>query len=378
MATSIQRRGSIDWDFVRDLDWRVYLPPQIGHESGFLTYFQTALDRELRRWGLATVSRGKDPDGRPQVQIRDLKSGEVHGFHLYLLSMDPGFVLRSIHEGGGYTTHQTYFPEDAVDHYLEADPTSWEALLQRQREHYEQLFQRVSFNTFGGNDPASEQLKTRGWYSRKAFKWYASLAAQRGLTDLQQELLDHYDNFAGDHGDLVHMVRRHYFARLDPQSAEIEWLERELGFALSLAYARGRSPKPDLLTGQQTPDAGEKDVILEPVPGEWLQQAISLLSGNTLTSEPARPDILRSLNILATSGLIRFADGVAKPGVHTLAGGNAGILLPSVWAFVFTESYTRHAASAVRRIGRPCDASGIRDALNALLAFFLIEALPAT
>ena len=375
MAFSAQRWGAIDWDYTRDLDWRIYLPPQIGHESGYLSWFHRTLDHELRRFGLSPVMRGKDPDGRPQVQIRDLKTGVAHGFHLYLLTLEPGFVKGSLHLGGGYTIHQAYFPEDSIDPYLEQEGLLWSRLIRRQREQYEEMFHKIAFNTFGGDDPKSQRLKTRGWYSKKAYKWYAVLADVRGMEGLEEEILDEYRSYSGDHEELAALIRGRYYALLEPETGERTRLERELSFALSMAYSRARGLQRDPYLGLEASDIAARALILEQVPEVWLERAIGMLASTSLErmSEPGA--FLPGLAEMARSGRVRYADGIGDPCVRTFPGGQAGALIPSVWSFVYCDSYPRRAARAAADAGQPFDADTLRAALEALLANQLLRAI---
>ena len=35
LGLSVHRWGQVDWDYIRDMDWRIFLPPELGHLSGF-------------------------------------------------------------------------------------------------------------------------------------------------------------------------------------------------------------------------------------------------------------------------------------------------------------------------------------------------------
>ena len=51
LGLSVNRWGHVDWDYIRDLDWRIFLPPEIGH-----------------RFRLQVIP-GADPDRRaPQIR----------------------------------------------------------------------------------------------------------------------------------------------------------------------------------------------------------------------------------------------------------------------------------------------------------------------
>ncbi|HET6386769.1 MAG TPA: hypothetical protein VFJ58_25540 [Armatimonadota bacterium] len=374
MVFSVSRWGFIDWNYVRDLDWRIYLPPQIGHESGFLTFLRNALDTSLRDAGYSPLLRGKDPEGRDQVQLRDSKTGAIHGFHLYLLSMEPGFVSRTLHDGGGYSVHQTYFPEDSIDPYIEVQGIHWDKMIARQRQQYEEMFQKISFNTFGGDDPASARLKTPGWYSIKAFKWYASLAHVRGLSSLVDEILGQYHSFDGTHEEMVHLIRHHYYAVLDPQSGEAGRLERDLSFALSLAYARGRAPRGDRLVGEQEPDPASRVLILEAAPPDWIDAALLFLDQGA-TGARVATNLVSRIRGFSDAGRIRFADGILDTAFHTFPDGAEGMLLTSVWSFVFTDAYARRASETLRENGNNATAEEVRQALAALLASLIARAI---
>ena len=45
LGLSVSRWGHVDWDYIRDLDWRIFLPPEIGHVSGFKSYLEQTLTR---------------------------------------------------------------------------------------------------------------------------------------------------------------------------------------------------------------------------------------------------------------------------------------------------------------------------------------------
>ncbi len=120
MGLSVSRWGQVDWDYIRDLDWRIFLPSGIGHVSGFKTYLEQILTEEVQKYGIDRLLGGKDVEGRPQVQLRDQRSAEVHGFHFFLTEMKPGFVRGNLHRDGGYSPHFAYFPEGSLDEHLQS------------------------------------------------------------------------------------------------------------------------------------------------------------------------------------------------------------------------------------------------------------------
>ncbi|MGA2206861.1 MAG: hypothetical protein ABSG10_09020, partial [Terracidiphilus sp.] len=151
MSLSVSRWGHVDWDYIRDLDWRIFLPPEIGHVSGFKSYLEQALTSELQKYELYRLLGGKDAQGLAQVQLRDKRTAEVHGFHFFLIAMKPGFVRGNIHRDGGYSPHFAFFPEDSLDEHLESANLLWSDLIAQQREDYIEMFDQLSFNIFGEN-----------------------------------------------------------------------------------------------------------------------------------------------------------------------------------------------------------------------------------
>ena len=151
MSLSVSRWGYVDWDYIRDLDWRIFLPPQIGHVSGFKSELERTLSSELHQYKLYPLLGGKDVFGRPQVQLQEVGTGAVHGFHFFLIAMKPGFVRGNLHRDGGYSPHFAYFPEGSLDEHLEAGDLRWSELIDQQREDYTEMFDQLSFNIFGEN-----------------------------------------------------------------------------------------------------------------------------------------------------------------------------------------------------------------------------------
>jgi hypothetical protein len=87
MGLRVSRWGQVDWDYIRDLDWRIFLPPEIGHLSGFKSELERNLTQELHKYKLYPLLFGKDAQGIPQVQLRDKWTALVHGFHFFLIGM---------------------------------------------------------------------------------------------------------------------------------------------------------------------------------------------------------------------------------------------------------------------------------------------------
>lgn len=110
MGLSVARWGSVDWDYIRDLDWRIFLPPELGQLSGFKSEMEKILTGELLKHGIHPILGGKDEQGQPQVQLRDRHTAVAHGFHFFLIAMKPGFVRGNIHRDGGYSPHFAFFP----------------------------------------------------------------------------------------------------------------------------------------------------------------------------------------------------------------------------------------------------------------------------
>ena len=93
MGLSVSRWGHVDWRYIRDLDWRIFLPPEIGHHSGFKSELERTLTQELHKYNIYPLLFGKDAQGLPQVQIRDNQTAIVHGFHFFLIAMKPGLSV---------------------------------------------------------------------------------------------------------------------------------------------------------------------------------------------------------------------------------------------------------------------------------------------
>src|SRR5262249_11880483 len=228
MGLSVSRWGYVDWDYVRDLDWRIFLPQQIGHLSGFKSELNRTLTRGLHKYELEPVLFGKDEWGQPQVRLRDLRTGTSHGFHFFLIAMKPGFLKGNPHNEGGYTPHYAYFPEGSIDKHLEMANIQWSDMIQQQREDYIDMFHQLSFNIFGENSGEVRKLKTPGWYIHKAFKWYATLARVRGLPSLEEDLLYQYEHFEGSEAELSYLARYRYYARMAPGPLNLDGLDRDL------------------------------------------------------------------------------------------------------------------------------------------------------
>ncbi len=355
-ALSVVRWGNVDWDYVRDIDFRIFLPPQIGHLSGFKTDLQKRLSSALREDGLSPILLGKDEQGRPQVQLRDLRTGVVHGFHLFLIAMHPGFVRADLHHDGGYSPHYAYFPENSMDEHLEAAAMRWSDVIRRQTEDYTNMFNQLSFNIFGEDTGKAGRMKTPGWYLRKAFKWYATLARMRGLLELEEDLLYQYDNFHRSEEEFSYLARRRYYSWLAPKPLRIEDLQRDLARVDSLMYASVRSPK-DALTGSTISGDGFDVTVLEPVPEDFLSAARKLLKKVRM---PAR---------------VRFADSLAGPAVAPLGDGKPAILVPSEWSLVFTDTYVRQILKCTNEEGKNVAREDAQRAVETLLAFLLQQAL---
>ncbi|MGA3136078.1 MAG: hypothetical protein ABSC88_08810 [Terracidiphilus sp.] len=149
IGLSVSRWGRVDWDFIRDLDWRIFLPPEVGHRSGFKSELERNLTQELHKYELYPLLFGKDAQGLPQVQLRDNQTALVHGFHFFLIAMKPGFVRGNIHHDGGYSPHFAYFPEASIDEHLESANLLWSDVIAQQRADYIEMFNQLSFNIFG-------------------------------------------------------------------------------------------------------------------------------------------------------------------------------------------------------------------------------------
>src|ERR1700739_3507862 len=276
MDLSVRRWGQVDWDYIRDLDWRIFLPPEIGHLSGFKSELEQNLTQELHKYKLYPLLFGKDAQGLPQVQLRDKRTAVVHGFHFFLIAMKPGFVRGKIHHDGGYSPHFAYFPEGSLDEYLESANLQWSELIAQLRDDYIETFDQLSFNIFGENTGKDRLYKTRDWYLHKAFKWYASLARARGLSALEEDLLYQYEHFQGSEAELAYLARYRYYARMAPSRPHLEHIDRDLARAASIAYARARNPH-DPLVGQHIGTNHANIILLETVPENYVVAAGKLV-----------------------------------------------------------------------------------------------------
>ncbi len=231
MGLSVSRWGQVDWDYIRDLDWRIFLPPEIGHHSGFKAELELNLTQELHKYNLYPLLFGKDAQGLPQVQLGDKRTGIVHGFHFFLIAMRPGFVRGRIHHDGGYSPHFAYFPEGSLDEHLASANLQWPDLIEQLRDDYIEVFNQLSFNIFGENTGKDRLFKTREWYLHKAFKWYATLARGRGLSALEEDLLYQYEHFQGSEAELSYFARYRYYARMAPSRPRLDDVDRDLARA---------------------------------------------------------------------------------------------------------------------------------------------------
>jgi hypothetical protein len=361
MGLSVSRWGYVDWDYIRDLDWRIFLPPEIGHLSGFKSQMERNLREELHKYDLYPVLFGKDAEGQPQVQLRDETTGEVHGFHFFLIAMKRGFVKGNIHLDGGYSPHFAYFPEGSLDEYMEAARLAWSDVVVQLRRDYIQMFDQLSFNIFGENTGQDRLFKTHGWYLHKAFKWYATLARSRGLASLEEDLMYQYEHFEGSEAELSYLARYRYYARMSPSPQHLDDVDRDLARAASIVYARARSGG-DPLVGRQIGVDGAEVVLLEPVPRNFAADALKLLR-KIETSSPHQSKL---------AGSMRFADNLAAPAAARLDGGEQAVLIPAQWSMVFCDSYVAQAAKRAAKAKRALEERVIRQALAAALAAFLL------
>ncbi|MGA3335495.1 MAG: hypothetical protein ABSC62_15180 [Terracidiphilus sp.] len=363
LSLSVSRWGHVDWDYIRDLDWRIFLPPEIGHVSGFKSYLEQALTSELQKYELYRLLGGKDAQGLAQVQLRDKRTAEVHGFHFFLIAMKPGFVRGNIHRDGGYSPHFAFFPEGSLDEHLESANLLWSDLIAQQREDYIELFNQLSFNIFGENTGKDRLYKTRDWYLHKAFKWYATLARARGLSSIEEDLLYQYEHFRGSEAELSYLARYRYYARMSPSPQHLDDVDRDLARAASIAFARARNSQ-DPLVGQQISVDSADIILLETVPGNFALAARKLLG----QVELSLPDRLKCAPI---TGRIRFADNLPAPsGVH-LDGHGQAALIPAEWSMVFCDSYVYHVVKKAAEEKRSIVEADIRQALVVLLATLL-------
>jgi hypothetical protein len=362
MGQSVSRWGQVDWDYIRDLDWRIFLPPEIGHLSGFKSDLERNLTQELHKYKLYPLLFGKDAQGLPQVQLRDKRTALVHGFHFFLMAMKPGFVRGNIHHDGGYSPHFEYFPEGSLDEYLESANLQWSDLIAQQRDDYIEMFNQLSFNIFGENTGKDRLYKTRDWYLHKAFKWYATLARARGLSALEEDLLYQYEHFQGSEAELSYLARYRYYARLAPGRPRLNDVDRDLARAASIAYARARNPQ-DPLVGQHISADGADVILLETVPENFARAARKLL-------EEVKSSLSDELKWALNTGRIRYADNLPAPsGVHVNGHGQAA-LIPAEWSIVFCDSYVRQVKKAAEE-KRSIAEEDIHHALVVLLASLL-------
>ncbi len=366
MGLSVSRWGQLDWDYVRDLDWRIFLPPEIGHLSGFKSDLEQNLTEELHKYHLFPQLGGKDAEGQPQVQLLDKQTEEVHGFHFFLIAMKRGFVRGNLHLGGGYSPHFAYFPEDSLDQYLESAKLRWVDVIAQQREDYIQMFNQLSFNIFGENTGRDRLYKTRGWYLLKAFKWYATLARVRGLSSLEEDLLYQYENFRGSEAELSYLARYRYYARMSPGPQHLDDVDRDLARAASSAYARARNSQ-DPLVGQQLSADGTDIILLETVPEDFAA-AVGRLLKEVKSSWPGQ------LKHIPNTAQIRFADNISVPSGVRNDGQRQTTLIPAEWSMVFCDSYIRQVAKKGAGEKRPIVEQDVRQALVVLLAFLLWRA----
>jgi len=366
MGLSVNRWGQVDWDYIRDLDWRIFLPPEIGHLSGFKSELERNLTQELHKYKLYPLLFGKDAQGLPQVQLRDNQNALVHGFHFFLIAMKPGFVRGNIHQDGGYSPHFAYFPEGSLDEYLESANLQWSELISQQRDDYIAMFDQLSFNIFGENTGKDRLYKTREWYLHKAFKWYASLARARGLAALEEDLLYQYEHFKGSEAELAYLARYRYYARMAPSRPRLEDIDRDLARAASIAYARARNPQ-DPLVGQHISADRADIILLETVPENYVVAARKLL-------EEVESSLLDQLGCSQVAGGIRFADNLAAPSCVRRDGQVQAALIPAEWSMVFCDSYVWQLVKKAAEEKRPIAEEDIRQALAVLLASLLRQA----
>jgi len=362
MSLSVSRWGYVDWDYIRDLDWRIFLPPQIGHVSGFKSELERTLASELHQYKLYPLLGGKDEYGRSQVQLQEVGTGAVHGFHFFLIAAKPGFVRGNLHRDGGYSPHFAYFPDGYLDEHLETGTLRWSELIDQLREDYIQMFSQLSFNIFGENAEEDTKQKTRGWYLHKAFKWYASLARVRGLATMEEDLLYQYEHFHGSEAELSYLARYRYYARLAPSQPRMDDLDRDLARVASIVYAKARNSQDPLVGRQISGDASEI-MLLETVSEGFAAAAEKLLEQSGF----ALPGGLRGPQ---RAQRIRFADNLpASSGVYLQDHSEA--LIPAEWSMVFAESYIRQVVTKAAEEKRPIAGEDIRQGLVILLASLL-------
>ena len=366
MGLSVSRWGQVDWDYIRDLDWRIFLPAEIGHRSGFKSDLQQVLTEKLHKYELYPLLLGKDVEGRPQVQLRDNLTGIVHGFHFFLLAMKPGFVRGNIHHDGGYSPHFACFPVGSLDEHLESAKLQWSDVIAQLREDYIDTFNQLSFNIFGENTGEDRLYKTRGWYLHKAFKWYATLARARGLSAIEEDLLYQYEHFRGSEAELSYLARYRYYARMSPSPQHLDDVDRDLARAASIAYARARNSQ-DPLVGEHISVNSADIILLETVQEDFALAARKLLK----QVESSLPDRLKCASIPRR---IRFADNLAAPSGVQLGGHGQAVLIPAEWSMVFCDSYVRQVVKKAAEEKRSIAEADIRQALVVLLATLLWQA----
>jgi hypothetical protein len=366
MGLSVSRWGYVDWDYIRDLDWRIFLPPETGHHSGFKAELERNLTKELRKYELYPLLFGKDAQGLPQVQLRDKWTAIVHGFHFFLIAMKPGFVRGRIHHDGGYSPHFAYFPEGSLDEHLESANLQWPDLIAQLRDDYVEMFNQLSFNIFGENTGKDWLYKTRDWYMHKAFKWYATLARARGLSALEEDLLYQYEHFQGSDAELSYLARYRYYARMTPSRPRLDDIDRDLACAASIAYARARNSQ-DPHVGQHINADGADVILLETVPEDYAAVARKLLE----QLESSLPNQLRRSPV---PGQIRFADNLPAPCSVQLDSRGQAALIPADWSMVFCDSYSRQVEKKAVEENRLIAGQDIRQAVAVLLASFLLSA----
>jgi hypothetical protein len=366
MGLSVSRWGYVDWDYIRDLDWRIFLPPEVGHLSGFKSDLERNLTHKLHKYNLYPLLFGKDAQGLPQVQLRDKQTALVHGFHFFLIAMKPGFLRGNIHHDGGYSPHFAFFPEGSVDEYLESANLQWRELIALLRDDYIQMFNQLSFNIFGENTGKDRLYKTREWYLHKAFKWYATLARSRGLSALEEDLLYQYEHFQGSEAELAYFARYRYYARMAPSRPRLDDVDRDLARAASIAYAQARNCQ-DPSVGQHIDADGADIILLETVPENFAVAARTLLE----RVESSFPDQLKCA--LSTGG-IRFADNLPAPSsVHLDDHGHVA-LIPAEWSMVFCESYVNQIVKKASEEKQSLAEEHICQSLAVLLASLLGQA----
>jgi hypothetical protein len=369
MSLSVSRWGHVDWDYIRDLDWRIFLPPEIGHHSGFKAELERNLTQQLHKYKIYPLLFGRDAQGLPQVQIRDKQTAVVHGFHFFLIAMKPGFVRGRIHHDGGYSPHFAYFPEGSLDEHLGSANLEWPDLVAQLRDDYIEMFNQLSFNIFGENTGKDRLYKTREWYLHKAFKWYATLARGRGLSSLEEDLLYQYEHFQGSEAELSYLARYRYYARLAPSRPRLDDVDRDLACAASIAYARARDSQEqsDPLVGQHVGADSADIILLETVPEDYAATALKLFK----QVESGLPGQLKCSPV---EGLVRFADNLPSPSRVQLDHRGHTALIPAEWSIVFCDSYCRQVAKKAVEEDRSITEQDIRQALVVLLASLLWSA----